>query len=102
MQPLEEAIQKMKRIMNDRLSDRQKMEVLKAVMIADPSIQAFNGRGHVSRCPNGHMYIIGECGQAMQQGRCPDCGAGIGGRSHVFAAGNSRLTDDEATRMGWQ
>ncbi|KAM6957229.1 E3 ubiquitin-protein ligase rnf213-alpha-like [Aplochiton taeniatus] len=33
-------------------------------------------------CPNGHPCSIGECGQPMQVGRCPDCGAQIGGLDH--------------------
>nr|XP_055046764.1 E3 ubiquitin-protein ligase rnf213-alpha-like isoform X2 [Misgurnus anguillicaudatus] len=34
-------------------------------------------------CPNGHPCTVGECGQPMQVGRCPDCKADIGGANHV-------------------
>lgn len=30
-------------------------------------------RGAWNKCPNGHLYVIGECGGAMQHSRCPDC-----------------------------
>ncbi len=45
--------------------------------------------GHWYQCPNGHIYAIGECGGAMEQGKCPDCGSVIGGASHRLAEGNS-------------
>lgn len=44
---------------------------------------------HLYRCPNGHMYVIGECGGAMQRSRCPECGAAIGGAGHNLTAGNA-------------
>uniref|UniRef100_A0A8D2LQW6 Ring finger protein 213 n=1 Tax=Varanus komodoensis TaxID=61221 RepID=A0A8D2LQW6_VARKO len=37
---------------------------------------------HWYTCPNGHPCAIGECGRPMQQGRCVDCGAAIGGENH--------------------
>ena len=41
------------------------------------------------RCPNGHLYLIGDCGQANESGRCPDCGRPIGGAAYgEFHAGN--------------
>ncbi|RXN29563.1 E3 ubiquitin-protein ligase RNF213-alpha-like protein [Labeo rohita] len=33
-------------------------------------------------CPNGHPCTVGECGQPMEVGRCPDCNAQIGGINH--------------------
>jgi len=36
-------------------------------------------RGHWNKCPNGHFYVIGECGGAMEISKCPDCKADIGG-----------------------
>jgi hypothetical protein len=46
------------------------------------------GRGHWNMCPNGHYYVIADCGGAMLRGRCPECSAEIGGESHRLAAGN--------------
>ncbi|XP_046388077.1 NFX1-type zinc finger-containing protein 1-like isoform X2 [Ischnura elegans] len=48
-------------------------------------------QGHWYRCPNGHVFSIGECGQAMQLGRCADCGAEIGGGSHQLLSTNTRV-----------
>eukprot|EP00347_Sterkiella_histriomuscorum_P021254 403334658 len=44
--------------------------------------------GHYYKCPNGHYYVIGECGGAMEESKCPDCGAKIGGSYHTLASGN--------------
>jgi hypothetical protein len=41
------------------------------------------------QCKNGHPYAIGECGGAMQQSRCPECGEVIGGANHAIDATNS-------------
>ena len=38
--------------------------------------------GHWFECPNGHMYAIGECGGAVEESKCPDCGSVIGGRGY--------------------
>ena len=34
------------------------------------------------RCENGHLYGIGECGGAIMESRCNECGARIGGTGH--------------------
>ena len=47
------------------------------------------------RCPNGHYYVIGECGQPMQSSRCPECGLQIGGVGHVPQNGNVQVNDNE-------
>ena len=49
--------------------------------------------GHLYQCPNGHLYTIGDCGGAMQMGRCPECGAVIGGGSHRLAGGNTAASE---------
>ncbi|PKK80816.1 hypothetical protein RhiirC2_723487 [Rhizophagus irregularis] len=50
-------------------------------------------REGVSRysCQCGYKYLIGECGGAMEESRCPECKKTIGGLSHVTAEGNIRL-----------
>ena len=40
------------------------------------------------RCPNGHLYVVGECGGPMQESKCPECGQIIGGRNHIPANRN--------------
>ncbi|KZV95021.1 P-loop containing nucleoside triphosphate hydrolase protein [Exidia glandulosa HHB12029] len=50
----------------------------------------FSHTGHFYCCPNGHTYVITECGGAMQSARCPVCGAQIGGGNHNLDASNRR------------
>ena len=38
------------------------------------------GKGHWFKCPNGHIYCIGECGGAMEKSVCPECKSEIGGK----------------------
>lgn len=45
-------------------------------------------QGHWFKCRNGHIYAIGECGGAMQEAKCPDCEATIGGTNHQLTQGN--------------
>ncbi|XP_077086723.1 E3 ubiquitin-protein ligase rnf213-alpha [Siphateles boraxobius] len=45
------------------------------------------GQLHWYFCPNGHPCTVGECGQPMEVGRCPDCNAEIGGSNHIPVQG---------------
>ncbi len=56
---------------------------------------------HWNTCPNGHLYVIGDCGGAMVQSKCPDCGALVGGQNHHLASGsaNVRSVDDVVSRV---
>lgn len=51
--------------------------------------------GHWYNCVNGHPFAIGECGMPMEQARCPECGALIGGSNHQAVAGVTRAMDME-------
>ena len=53
--------------------------------------------GRYNECPNGHIYVIGECGGAMEESKCPECGAAIGGSNHRILSTNSR--SDRVTRV---
>lgn len=58
--------------------------------------------GHWYKCPNGHFYCIGECGGANGMGRCPDCGAAIGGQNHALTAGNQHAPEmDGSSYAAW-
>lgn len=50
------------------------------------------------KCKNGHPYVIGECGGAMQEAKCPDCGETIGGANHALAAGNAHFGQADGSR----
>jgi hypothetical protein len=45
-------------------------------------------KGAWYKCPNGHLYTIGDCGGALVRGNCPECGASIGGANHRATDGN--------------
>ncbi|KAF2434363.1 hypothetical protein EJ08DRAFT_513978 [Tothia fuscella] len=55
----------------------------------------FRGTGHWYYCANGHPFTIGECGMPMEQARCPQCGASIGGRNHQAVPGVTRADNLE-------
>ncbi|KAF9970611.1 hypothetical protein BGZ73_006658 [Actinomortierella ambigua] len=71
------------------LTQDEKFEVFRAVQAT------LGGTGHWYRCPNGHTYVIGECGRAMQESTCPECGARIGGGSHRLRDDNRQDTEFE-------
>ncbi|XP_041672918.1 NFX1-type zinc finger-containing protein 1 isoform X2 [Cheilinus undulatus] len=59
-------------------------------------------QGHWYKCPNGHVYVITECGGAMERRKCPDCDAVIGGASHRLESGNQVATEmDGAQHAAW-
>ncbi|XP_046738512.1 NFX1-type zinc finger-containing protein 1-like [Diprion similis] len=59
-------------------------------------------QGHWFKCPNGHYYTIGECGGAMQESKCIECHAKIGGSSHRLRSDNRVATEiDGATRPAY-
>uniref|UniRef100_A0A1A7WMA6 Zinc finger, NFX1-type containing 1 n=2 Tax=Iconisemion striatum TaxID=60296 RepID=A0A1A7WMA6_9TELE len=58
--------------------------------------------GHWHKCPNGHIYVITECGGAMERRACPDCNATIGGQNHRLDSGNQVATEmDGAQHSAW-
>lgn len=59
-------------------------------------------KGHWFKCPNGHIYAIGECGGANQESKCPECGAAIGGMNHALRQGNVLAPEmDGAPYAAW-
>ncbi|CAC5380698.1 RNF213 [Mytilus coruscus] len=54
------------------------------------------------RCPNGHLYVIGDCGRPTVVARCKaqNCGLEIGGQSHVLIAGNIKDQGVDTTDTG--
>ena len=75
------------------LTNQEKQMVVKAIGLQ---------KGHWYKCPNGHVYCIGECGGAMQASKCPECGAVIGGGNHALAAGNAHAPEmDGSQHSAW-
>jgi hypothetical protein len=60
----------------------------------------FHGTGHWYYCVNDHPFTIGECGMPMEQSRCPECGAPVGGQAHRQVAGVRRADDLEEGLRG--
>ncbi|TRX91630.1 hypothetical protein FHL15_007412 [Xylaria flabelliformis] len=56
----------------------------------------FLGTGHWYTCANGHPFTVGECGMPMEQARCPECGAPVGGAHHQAAEGVRHADEIEA------
>ena len=58
--------------------------------------------GHWYKCPNGHVYYIGDCGGATQQSRCNECGVAIGGANHRLVGDNDHAPEmDGSARAAW-
>ena len=52
-------------------------------------------QGHLYRCPNGHVYVIGNCRAAVEGGKCLECGEPVRGvgQHGPLQAGNRRAED---------
>ncbi|XP_076454225.1 NFX1-type zinc finger-containing protein 1-like [Babylonia areolata] len=71
------------------ISTEEKDMVLKAMALS---------QGHWFKCPNGHIYAIGDCGGAMQESRCPECKANIGGTNHRLLQSNTLASEMDGAR----
>ncbi|KAG6125729.1 hypothetical protein E4U12_007043 [Claviceps purpurea] len=81
-----EEIESMQKMLNNGLYRPATIEELRAAFEALAG-EFGPGGTHWYACENGHYFTIGECGRPMEEARCPDCGAGIGGQGHNLAAG---------------
>lgn len=73
-------------------------EELREVYMA--SAAELRGTGHWYTCANGHPFSINNCGMPMEEARCPDCNAPIGGRNHEAAEGVRHATEIEEIARG--
>ena len=71
------------------VTKEEKREIVKAIGLK---------QGHWYKCPKGHIYAIGECGGAMQRGKCPECAAVIGGEKHRLEEGNELAPEMDGAR----
>ncbi|KAH9052543.1 hypothetical protein EDB87DRAFT_1570453 [Lactarius vividus] len=55
----------------------------------------FSPMGHFYNCENGHTFVIGDCGGAMQAAHCPECRAPIGGTNYQLHQSNTRAMEFE-------
>ncbi|CAF3694346.1 unnamed protein product [Rotaria sp. Silwood1] len=59
-------------------------------------------QGHWYICPNGHPYVITECGGANQESQCPDCRERIGGQNHRLLETNRHFgLMDDSRHAAW-
>ena len=77
----------------DGLTERERINIVKAMGLP---------KGHWFKCPNGHFYCIGDCGGAMQEAKCPECDATIGGQNHALRSDNQLASEiDGAQYAAW-
>uniref|UniRef100_A0A1X7UJV6 RZ-type domain-containing protein n=1 Tax=Amphimedon queenslandica TaxID=400682 RepID=A0A1X7UJV6_AMPQE len=63
-------------------------------------VAAIGGKkGAWYKCPNGHYYHIGECGGAMQVGKCIECDAQVGGSHHRLLDDNEHAGEIDNSRF---
>lgn len=75
------------------VTDKERVMIVKAMALP---------QGHWYKCPNGHVYAIGDCGGAMERSQCPECKATIGGTNHTLTQGNDVAREmDGAQHAAW-
>ncbi|KAI0409117.1 hypothetical protein F4802DRAFT_615645 [Xylaria palmicola] len=74
------------------------VEEKRAIWLAMSS--ELRGTGHWYTCQNGHYFTVGECGLPMEETRCPECGAAVGGQHHEVAQGVQHDADMDAIGTG--
>ena len=90
---VEENFKVLETYINVELRAEEKAMIVKAIGLS---------KGHWYKCPNGHIYAIGDCGGAMEKSRCPDCNAEIGGQQHQLTQGNRHAGDfDGSSAPSW-
>lgn len=73
------------------VTEQEKRQVVAAMLAADASLAnvGYGGQGHWNRCTRcGYVYVITDCGGAVEATRCPGCNGTIGGAHHRLAEGN--------------
>ncbi|XP_075997105.1 NFX1-type zinc finger-containing protein 1 [Genypterus blacodes] len=74
-----------------QISDEERKMILSAFKLPP---------GHWYKCPNGHVYLITECGGATESRTCPDCKATIGGANHTLVSTNQVATEMDGAQHG--
>ena len=74
-------------------------EVVAAMHVIDGYDYGGGWASHWFQCSNGHPFFIGECGGAMEESRCFECGEAIGGQRHVLLASNQPVTGAVAVAL---
>jgi hypothetical protein len=88
-----------KKIIDDIFKSLMKLVKVELSSIEKKMIATAMGlqKGHWFKCPNGHVYCIGECARAVEESKCPDCKLSIGGTRYKLISDNTQARDfDEA------
>ncbi|SCO78800.1 related to ECM32-DNA dependent ATPase/DNA helicase B [Fusarium oxysporum] len=93
---MKERVQAMLRLFEPRYEEvtPEELASIKSAMVSGSGGIATHS-GHWYHCVNGHPFAIGECGMPMEEARCSECGAPIGGRNHQAVDGVTRAEDME-------
>jgi len=62
---------------------------------------AAEGKWQCYECPNGHPYVITECGRPVEQYKCIECNAEIGGLRYKLSSGNTPSQRADRTKTGY-
>ncbi|KAK3585590.1 hypothetical protein CHS0354_036776 [Potamilus streckersoni] len=73
---------------------------IKAALLAARGRPNMDDNPAIYRCPNGHPYMIGNCGRPAQEATCKECGAQIGGLNHALLPGNAPDNQQDMTETG--
>lgn len=98
LQDVSDALESDGRPLAEKVHNQFTKTLLRSVLGALQEKEQTLTPGHFYMCPNGHFYVIGNCGGAMITSRCPECQATIGGESHAV----TRTNRSAATLFGEQ
>lgn len=96
--------EQLKQELSEEMLAQKRVETIRAVVAAMGKGGGYDYGGSASshwyECPNGHPYFIGECGGAMQEATCIECGERVGGGGHALLGTNrsSTLVRDAISR----
>lgn len=62
------------------------------------SAMGFAGN-HWYRCPNGHLYVVANCGALNEAGTCPECHNRIGGGTNGVAVRNDTAIQQQINNV---
>lgn len=75
-------MEKLKHILHINFSDVQRVQFLKLKQMK---------QGRWYKCPNGHFYVITECGRPVVTSTCPECHEKIGGLNKKLLTTNKSV-----------
>jgi hypothetical protein len=75
------------------ISEAERIQIVNAIGLSP---------GHWFKCPNGHVYAIADCGGAVMESKCGECGSAVGGAGHRLRSDNTFFGGmDQARHPAW-